>query len=64
MAEPREDQPDARISRQARQFLKQAEGGSVKAAAQLDSARKADPGGTDAAQQEAAEGPEGRGLAR
>jgi len=64
MAETIRQQPEAARTGQARRHLKEAEAGDRGGAAGLDKVRKADPGGEEAAEQEASEGPEGRGLSR
>ena len=56
--------PDSKATAEARKDLKKAETGDAKAAGHLNSTRKSDPVATEAAEQEAADGPEGRGLAR
>jgi hypothetical protein len=57
-------QPDAGQTEQARQHLKKAEAGEGVGAAALGETRKADPAGEQAAEREALDGPEGRGLSR
>ena len=49
---------------QARQAVAQAETGEAAGAERLEAAGKADPAATEAAEQEAAEAPDGRGLSR
>lgn len=48
----------------AKDGLKRAERGDAVSTLQIDKARKSDPAGADAAEQEASDGPEGRGLSR
>jgi hypothetical protein len=48
----------------AREALEQAERGKLKDARKIEQAQKSDPDNTEAAEQEASEGPPGRGLAR
>ena len=64
MAEPTQMQSDATLTEQARQGLEKSEGSDTQGARQLGDARKADPAGAEAAEQEASEGPPGRGLSR
>ncbi len=49
---------------QARRGVEQAESGKVEGVQQIDKARKADPAGVEAVEQEASDGPAGRGLSR
>jgi hypothetical protein len=58
------EQPDEAVTEQARHGLEQVEVGDTSSTEQLDDARKADPAGAEAAEQEASDGPDGRGLAR
>ena len=58
------EQPDDAAIEQARHRLEQAEAGDTTSVNQLDDTRKADPPGAEAAEQEASDGPQGRGLAR
>ena len=58
------EQPDDAATEQARHSLEQAEAGETTSASQLDDIRKADPPDVEAAEQEASDGPPGRGLAR
>ena len=48
----------------ARRGVEQAETGETTGADQVEHLREADPAGVDAVEQEASDGPEGRGLAR
>jgi hypothetical protein len=64
MAETIRQQPDAARTGQARRHLKEAEAGDRIGAAGLDEVRKVNPGGEEAAEQEASDGPDGRGLSR
>ena len=48
----------------ARDGIEQAETGETAGVERLDEAKDADPRGAEAAEQEASDGPEGRGLAR
>jgi hypothetical protein len=64
MAEPTQKQSDATLTEQARQGLEKSESGKARGARQLDDARKADPAGAEAAEQEASDGPTGRGVSR
>lgn len=64
MAEAPRTQSDPALTEQARQAVKSAESGNSKSAQQLDKTRRADPPGTEAAEQEASDGPQGRGLSR
>jgi len=64
MTETARQQPDAEQTEKARQHLKEAEAGKGAGAAALDEARKADPAGEQAAEQEVSDGPDGRGLSR
>ena len=48
----------------ARSGVEQAETGEVSGADQLERMREADPAGVEAVEQEASDGPEGRGLSR
>ena len=57
-------QPDAVLSEQARQALGKTESGNATGARQLEDVHKSDPAGAEAAEQEASDGPEGRGLSR
>ena len=49
---------------QAKHGLEQAEAGDQAGTEQLDQSRNSDPPAEQAAEQEAADGPEGRGLSR
>ena len=49
---------------QARHGVEQVEASDTKGADELDVARRADPAAAEAAEQEASDGPEGRGLSR
>jgi hypothetical protein len=64
MAEPTQKQSDATLTEQARQGLEKSESGQAQGARQLDDARKTDPAGAEAAEQEASDGPLGRGMSR
>jgi|tagenome__1003787_1003787.scaffolds.fasta_scaffold17991767_1 hypothetical protein len=64
MAEPTQKQSDATLTEQARQGLETSESGKARGAPQLDDAQKADPAGAEAAEQEASDGPPGRGVSR
>jgi hypothetical protein len=64
MTETTRQKPDAERTEQARQRLRQAEVGDRAGAAGLDKTRKVDPAGEQAAEQEASDGPKGRGLSR
>jgi hypothetical protein len=55
-------QPDSAVTEQAREGLEQAEKGDTKGG--LAPAPKGDAAGIEAAEQEASDGPPGRGLAR
>ena len=57
------DGAESRIDR-VKQGVEQAETGQVGAADQVERARDVDPAGVDAVEQEASDGPEGRGLSR
>jgi len=48
----------------ARQGVEQAEAGDMAGVDKIDEAQKADPVGVEAVEQEAADGPPGRGLSR
>ncbi len=48
----------------ARQGVEQAEAGDMAGVEKIDEAQKADPVGVEAVEQEAADGPPGRGLSR
>ena len=54
----------AQSSKDLKEKLKRAESGDLKNAKELDRAEKSAPETTEAAEQEAADGPAGRGLAR
>jgi hypothetical protein len=54
----------AQLTKDLKRKLKRAEGGDVQSAGDLKQAEKLDPETTDAVEQEAADGPQGRGLAR
>jgi hypothetical protein len=56
--------PASETMKNARRGLEQAESGDPAGAERLDRARKVDPASTDAAEQEASDGPEGQGLSR
>ncbi len=58
---PNRKQPDAAVTGQTRQGLKQAEKGDTKGPAPTP---KGDAAGIEAAEQEASDGPPGRGVAR
>ncbi len=60
----KDQKPAAKVVGQARQGLEQAESGDTKGADRLARTRKADPASTEAAEQEASDGPAGAGLAR
>ena len=62
MTEQRNTTPDA--SERAKAGLKRVEGGDTTGAGLLEQAQAADPAATEAAEQEAADGPGARGLAR
>ena len=65
MPDPNPSAPqDAQVTAEARKDLEKAETGDTKAAGHLDRKQKSDPAATEAAEQEAADGPAGRGLAR
>ena len=53
-----------RSSKELKQKLEGAEIGDVKSARELNQAEKTDPEATGAIEQQAADGPRGRGLAR
>ena len=55
---------DAELSEEAQQQLKKAEAGDLVAVQKLDEVRTVSPAATDAAEQEASDGPGGLGLAR
>jgi len=48
----------------ARQGVAQAEAGDTAGVRKIDEAQKADPAGVEAVEQEASDGPPGRGLSR
>ena len=54
----------AQSSKDLKEKLERAETGDLKSAKELDRAEKSAPETTEAAEQEAADGPSGRGLAR
>lgn len=54
----------AHSSKDLKRKLEQAEAGDVKSAKELEHAEGSDPETTAAVEQEAADGPKGRGLAR
>lgn len=58
------DQPGVDPIEQARHGLEQAEAGDQTGAEQLEQARKSDPAAAEAAEQEAADAPEGLGQSR
>jgi hypothetical protein len=64
MAESTQKQSDATLTEQARQGLEKSEAGEARGECQLDDARKTDPSGAEAAEQEASDGPPGRGVSR
>jgi hypothetical protein len=55
---------DQKANRHARERLKQAERGDLESAEELNQTDAADDGAAVSAEQEAADGPEGRGLPR
>ena len=55
---------DQKANRRARERLKQAERGDLESAEELNQTDAADDGAAVSAEQEAADGPEGRGLPR
>ena len=55
---------DHKPNRRARERLKQAERGDLESAEELEQMDAADDGAAVSAEQEAADGPEGRGLPR
>lgn len=63
--DPTEEKPaTGDASQQARHGLAKVETGNTTGAEQLDEAREADPADAEAVEQEASDGPEGRGLSR
>lgn len=58
------EQPDPPTTDKARESLEQAEAGDASGVAELDQDRGTDPAGVEAAEQEASDGPDGRGLSR
>jgi hypothetical protein len=55
---------DVESTEKARRGIAQVETGDAEGVAQIDDARTSDPAGVDAIEQEAADGPAGRGLSR
>ncbi|MGE0370697.1 MAG: hypothetical protein AB7Q01_02280 [Gammaproteobacteria bacterium] len=55
---------DAEMTGQARKGIKKAEAGDAKGLKDLESARRSDPEGAEAAEQTEADGPGKRGLSR
>ncbi len=55
---------DATVTEQARQGLETSESGNARGARQLDDVQKTDPASAEAAEQEASDGPPGRGVSR
>lgn len=55
---------DQKANRRARERLKQAERGDLESAEEMNQMDAADDGAAVSAEQEAADGPEGRGLPR
>ena len=60
----RKHSSDQKANRRARERLKQAERGDLESAEELNQTDAADDGAAVSAEQEAADGPEGRGLPR
>jgi hypothetical protein len=60
----RDDKSPGEVREQARHGLEQADAGNAAGVEQIDDAMAVDPTETEAAEQEAADGPEGRGLSR
>jgi hypothetical protein len=64
MNETESEPLDRNAMEQARHGLEQVEAGNPKGAKQTDKAQRTNPASTEAAEQEASEGPAGLGLSR
>jgi hypothetical protein len=64
MRQGESNRPGVAPVEKARQGVEQAEAGNPSGLEKIDAAQKADPAGVEAVEQEAADGPPGRGLSR